>query len=364
MNTHMDIQGSNNNTPQFSILNAQFSINKVAVVILNWNGAKLMEEFLPSVVAYSPAELAEIVVADNGSTDNSIAVLEEKFPSVRIIRLDKNYGFAEGYNQALKQIDNEYTVLLNSDVEVTPNWLDAPLAAMDADATIAAAQPKIRAQRNKEYFEYAGAAGGYMDIYGYPYCRGRVLHIVEKDEGQYDTPTDILWATGACLFIRTAVYKEAGGLDGGFFAHQEEIDLCWRLRSRGYRLVCTPQSVVYHVGGGTLNAESPRKTFLNFRNNLLMLYKNLPEEDLSRVMRTRFWLDYIAAAKFLLSGHFQNAKAVYKARKAFFKLKPEYASKRKENQEKTTLAVIPEQIRHSLIVSFYLKGRKKYSDQP
>ena len=187
------------------------STKKVAIVILNWNGAKLMEEFLPSVITYSPAERTEVVVADNGSTDNSIALLQEKFPSVRIIRLDKNYGFAEGYNQALKQLDNEYTVLLNSDVEVTPGWLDAPLAALEADATIAAAQPKIRAQRNKEYFEYAGAAGGYMDIYGYPYCRGRMLHVVEKDEAQYDTPADILWATGACLFIRTAVYKEVGG---------------------------------------------------------------------------------------------------------------------------------------------------------
>ena len=201
----------------------QSNTKKVAVVILNWNGAKLMEEFLPSVMDYSPAELAEVIVADNGSTDASVDMLKEKFPAVRIIQLDKNYGFAEGYNQALKQIDNEYTVLLNSDVEVTPGWLDAPLAALEADATIAAAQPKIRAQRNKEYFEYAGAAGGYMDIYGYPYCRGRMLHVVEKDEAQYDTPADILWATGACLFIRTTIYKEVGGLDAGFFAHQEEI---------------------------------------------------------------------------------------------------------------------------------------------
>lgn len=338
------------------------STKKVAIVILNWNGAKLMEEFLPSVIAYSPIERTEVVVADNGSTDNSIALLQEKFPSVRIIRLDKNYGFAEGYNQALKQLDNEYTVLLNSDVEVTPGWLDAPLAALEADATIAAAQPKIRAQRNKEYFEYAGAAGGYMDIYGYPYCRGRMFHVVEKDEAQYDTPADILWATGACLFIRTAVYKEVGGLDAGFFAHQEEIDMCWRLRSRGYRLVCTPQSIVYHVGGATLQVESPRKTFLNFRNNLLMLYKNLPEKDLKPVMRARFWLDYIAATKFLLCGHIQNAKAVYEARKAFFDMKPEYTEKRRENLAKTTLPIIPELMRSSLILAFYLKGKKKYSD--
>lgn len=340
----------------------QSNTKKVAVVILNWNGAKLMEEFLPSVVDYSPAELAEIIVADNGSTDVSVDMLKEKFPAVRIIQLDKNYGFAEGYNQALKQIDNEYTVLLNSDVEVTPGWLDAPLAAMEADSTIVAAQPKIRAQRNKDYFEYAGAAGGYMDIYGYPYCRGRLLHVVEKDEGQYDTPADILWATGACLFIRTTIYKEVGGLDAGFFAHQEEIDMCWRLRSRGYRLVCTPQSVVYHVGGATLQVESPRKTFLNFRNNLLMLYKNLPEKDLKHVMRARFWLDYIAATKFLLCGHVQNAKAVYEARKAFFDMKPEYAEKRRENLAKTTLGTIPELINDSLIIGFYLKGKKKFAD--
>lgn len=340
----------------------QSNTKKVAVVILNWNGAKLMEEFLPSVMDYSPAELAEVIVADNGSTDASVDMLKEKFPAVRIIQLDKNYGFAEGYNQALKQIDNEYTVLLNSDVEVTPGWLDAPLAAMEADSTIVAAQPKIRAQRNKDYFEYAGAAGGYMDIYGYPYCRGRLLHVVEKDEGQYDTPADILWATGACLFIRTTIYKEVGGLDAGFFAHQEEIDMCWRLRSRGYRLVCTPQSVVYHVGGATLQVESPRKTFLNFRNNLLMLYKNLPEKDLKHVMRARFWLDYIAATKFLLCGHVQNAKAVYEARKAFFDMKPEYAEKRRENLAKTTLGTIPELINDSLIIVFYLKGKKKFAD--
>lgn len=338
------------------------STAKLAIVILNWNGAKLMEQFLPSVIAYSPAHLAEIVVADNGSTDNSIDMLKEKFPSVRIICLDQNYGFAEGYNQALQQIDNEYTVLLNSDVEATPGWLDAPLAALESDPSIAAAQPKIRAQRNKEYFEYAGAAGGYMDIYGYPFCRGRVLHVVEKDEGQHDTTVDILWATGACLFIRTSVYKEVGGLDAGFFAHQEEIDMCWRMRSRGYRLVCTPRSMVYHVGGATLNVESPRKTFLNFRNNLLMLYKNLPEKDLRHVMRVRFWLDYIAAAKFLLSGHLPNARAVYEARQAFFQMMPAYASKRHENLKKTTLAIIPELMRGSLIAGFYLRGRRRFGD--
>lgn len=335
-------------------------MKKVAVVILNWNGKTLMEEFLPSVVTYSPAEWADVIVADNGSTDGSIEMLEEKFPTVGIIRLEKNYGFAEGYNQALKQISHEYTVLLNSDVEVTPGWLDALVAALDADSRIAAAQPKIRAQRNKEYFEYAGAAGGYIDKYGYPYCRGRILHIIEKDKGQYDTTADILWATGACLFVRTATYKEVGGLDATFFAHQEEVDMCWRLRSRGYRLVCMPQSVVYHVGGATLNAESPRKTYLNFRNSLLMVYKNSEEKDLKHVMRVRFWLDYIAAAKFLLSGHFPNARAVYEARKAFRNLLPSYASIRQENQEKRTLQNIPELRPNSLIAAFYLQGKKYF----
>lgn len=337
-------------------------MKKVAIVILNWNGQKLMEKFLPSVLENSPEALAEVIVADNGSTDHSLEMLRSQFPSVHIIELDHNYGFAEGYNQALKEVENEYTILLNSDVEVTPGWLDAPLAALDADATIACAQPKIRAQLNKAYFEYAGAAGGYMDCYGYPYCRGRILHVVEKDLGQYDTTVDILWATGACLFIRTAVYKEAGGLDAVFFAHQEEIDLCWRLRSRGYRLVCTPQSVVYHVGGATLSVESPRKTFLNFRNNLLMLYKNLPDKDLVHVMRVRFWLDYIAAGKFLLSGHVANARAVREARQAFFNLKPSYATIRKENLEKSTLPVIPELMQQSLILTFYARGKRVFTD--
>lgn len=334
---------------------------RIAIVILNWNGKQLMETFLPSVVAHTPCEQADIIVADNGSTDDSIAMLQERFPTVGIIRFDHNYGFAEGYNQALQRIQHEYCVLLNSDVEVTPGWLEAPVAMLDADPQIAAAQPKIRAARNKDYFEYAGASGGFMDRYGYPYCRGRVLHVVEKDRGQYDTPADLLWATGACLFIRTEIYKKAGGLDATFFAHQEEIDLCWRLRARGYRVVCTPQSVVYHVGGATLNTESPRKTFLNFRNNLLMLYKNLPEKELKHVMRCRFWLDYMAAAKFLLGGHYPNARAVYEARKAFHKLKPAYKVIRQANLVRTRLTAIPELRRQSLILSFYLKGKKTFS---
>lgn len=336
-------------------------MKKVAIVILNWNGEKLMEEFLPSVIKYSPREIADIIVADNGSTDDSISMLKNKFPEVKIIRFDTNYGFAEGYNKAINQIDAEYTVLLNSDVEVTQDWLTAPIEAMDSDQTIAAAQPKIRAQRNKTYFEYAGACGGFLDKYGYPYCRGRILHIVEEDKGQYESTIDILWATGACLFVRTAIYKEVGGLDAGFFAHQEEIDLCWRLRSRGYRLICTPSSIVYHVGGATLNAESPRKTFLNFRNNLLMLYKNLPENELKKVMRVRLILDYVAAMKFLLTGHPKNAKAVYQARKEFHKLQYSYAPKRAENLEKRMVKEIPELLDKSLLRLFYLGKVRRFS---
>ncbi len=335
-------------------------MKRVAIVILNWNGKKLMEEFLPSVIDNTP-EWAEIFVADNGSTDNSVEMLHDLFPSVNIIRFTENFGFAEGYNRALQQINHEYCVLLNSDVEVTPHWLEAPIKLLDKEKDIACVQPKIKAQQNKEYFEYAGAAGGFLDKYGYPFCRGRILNIVEKDEGQYNTPIDILWATGACLFIRTHIYKDAGGLDAGFFAHQEEIDLCWRLRSRGYRLVCVPQSVVYHVGGATLNAENPRKTFLNFRNSLLMLYKNSLEKDLKHVMRIRFWLDYIAATKFLLGGHFSNAKAIYQARKAYHQLKPTYETKRKINLSKRTVIDIPELQQNCLIFSFFLKGKKKYS---
>jgi len=333
----------------------------VSVIILNWNGRALLEEFLPSVMANTPSDTAEIVVADNGSTDNSIAMLSEKFPSIRIIRFDKNYGFAEGYNKAIAQTDATCTVLLNSDVEVTPNWLDAPLAIMENDPSVAAVQPKIRAQQNKKMFEYAGAAGGYLDIYGYPYCRGRIFSVIEEDNGQYDSQADILWASGACLFVRTDVYKKEGGLDANFFAHQEEIDMCWRLRSRGYRIVCTPSSVVYHVGGATLKVESPQKTFLNFRNNLLMLYKNLPKNNLNRILSVRYWLDRMAAAKFFLTGHPKNALAVFRARRDFKRLITDYSEIRKDNISKTTNEHIPEICRKSLLYSFYITRKQKFS---
>jgi len=252
-------------------------------------------------------------------------------------------------------------VLLNSDVEVTPHWLDPLVAYMDAHPEVAACQPKIRSERNKAYFEYAGAAGGYLDKYGYPFCRGRIFEVVEKDEGQYDTIQPVLWATGAALFVRLKDYREVGGLDGRFFAHMEEIDLCWRLRSRGRKIVCIPQSVVYHVGAATLKKENPRKTFLNFRNNLLMLYKNLPEKDLKHVMIVRGVLDGVAAMFFLLKGEKEAAKAVLQARKEFKRIRPEYEVSRKENMEKTVTDAIPEKVGYSILWKFHACGKKVFS---
>ncbi|MBP7488133.1 MAG: glycosyltransferase family 2 protein, partial [Parabacteroides sp.] len=299
-------------------------MKKVSVIILNWNGEQLLKQFLPSVVKYTPVEIADVVVADNGSTDNSLVLLKTEFPSVHIIELEKNYGFADGYNQAIAVVKTPYVVLLNSDVEVTQDWLLPLVEEVEQQADVVAVQPKILSWRDKTSFEYAGACGGYMDKYGYPFCRGRLLHVLEIDKGQYNSPADVLWTSGACMLVRRDVYVKVGGLDATFFAHQEEIDLCWLMRCRGYRLRCIPSSVVFHVGGGTLEPENPRKTFLNFRNNLLMLYKNIPEYALRRVMLSRRILDYIAAAKFLVSGYPSNAKAVYEARREFYRIKYRY----------------------------------------
>jgi len=332
----------------------------VSVIILNWNGEALLEKFLPSVIAHTPTHLAEIVVADNGSSDGSVAMLKEKFPSVRLIILDRNYGFAEGYNLAISQVASTYCVLLNSDVEVTRHWLDAPIQAMEADRNLAGVQPKILDYKDKKMFEYAGAAGGWIDRYGYPFCRGRILNVIEEDTGQYEQPADIFWASGACMFIRTEVFKKEGGFDARFFAHQEEIDLCWRLRARGYRLEYIPQSVVYHVGGATLKVESPQKIFLNFRNNLLMVYKNIAADKLQSVMFVRFWLDYLAMAKFLLTGQLRNALAIMRARIAYRRLKKVYAPIRAANLSKTVVYSISEMLQQSMVLGFYFKGRKKF----
>lgn len=336
-------------------------MKKISVVILNWNGCEMLRSFLPSVVRYSAGDDVEVCVADNGSTDSSVSMLREEFPMVRLILLEQNNGFADGYNLALKEVEAEYVVLLNSDVEVTEHWLEPLADYMDAHPGVAACQPKILSWRDRTKFEYAGAAGGYMDYYGYPFCRGRVMGSMEEDRGQYDVIAPVFWATGAALFIRLADYIDAGGLDGRFFAHMEEIDLCWRLRSRGRGIVCIPQSTVYHVGAATLKKESPRKTFLNFRNNLVMLYKNLPDEEFTSVMRVRVFLDYLAAFQFLLKGQFGNAKAVVHARSEYKRIRTYFQKAREENLQKNRADVIPERIKSSILWQFYVKGQKRFS---
>lgn len=343
---------------------------KVAIVILNWNGRKMMEKYLPSVLEYSRGE-AEVIVADNASTDDSVVWLSEHYPHLRVILLDQNYGFAEGYNQALRQVDSEYYVLLNSDVEVTHHWLTPLIEEMDAHEEIAACQPKLLSMTNRDAFEYAGASGGFIDRYGYPFCRGRLFEVVEDDNGQYDDAKEVLWATGACMMIRAKDYWEAGGLDGRFFAHNEEIDLCWRLHRMGKHIFCFPESTVYHVGGGTLPKSNPRKTFLNFRNNLTMLWKNLPDNELQHVMRMRFFLDYLAAFQTLILNHnWGDFKAILSARRAFkrwrneFK-RPDNKSNIAENSSDTLSNCAPDGRRmYSILWQYYVHDNKHFDRLP
>jgi GT2 family glycosyltransferase len=290
----------------------------IAVVILNWNGILLLEKFLPSVVNYSPQ--ATIYVADNASTDDSISYIKAFFPSVQIIKNESNLGFASGYNEALKHIDAEIYALVNSDIKVTENWLQPILDTFENEPKTAIIQPKILDFKNKEYFEYAGAAGGFIDEYGYPFCRGRIFDSLEKDNGQYDDTREIFWASGACFFIRSSVYKTLNGFDDDFFAHQEEIDLCWRAFNKGYKIKYNSGSVVYHVGGATLQQGHPMKTYLNFRNSLLMLTKNLPKEKLYTIILGRMILDGIAGIQFLTQGKFKHFWAILKAHGAFYTL--------------------------------------------
>ena len=292
----------------------------VSVVILGWNGKKFLEKFLPSAVNYTNKPEYEVVYADNLSSDDSVAYVRENFPTVRIIQNPSNRGFAAGYNECLKQINTKYYVLLNQDVEVTENWLDNLVLLAESDEKIAAVQPKIRSYKNPEYFEYAGAAGGMMDWIGYAFCRGRIFDTMEKDNGQYDDSIDIFWASGASMFVRSSAYWEAGGLDPDFFAHQEEIDLCWRMKNLGYRIVYQPKSMVFHVGGGSLPQGNPTKTFLNFRNNMMMLYKNLPLSELLWKMPFRFVLDWVAAIYSLSKNkNTKDVKAIFKAHSDFLR---------------------------------------------
>ena len=335
-------------------------MDKLAIVILNWNGAEMLKKYLPSVLQYSKDE-AVVYVADNASTDNSIALLKEEFPEVKLILLEKNWGFAGGYNKALEQVYAEYYLLLNSDIEVTPGWLTPMLSFMDSHEEVAACQPKLLSIFQRDSFEYAGACGGYLDRYGYPFCRGRVFDVVEQDHGQYDEPAKVHWATGAALLVRARIYKEVGGLDARFFAHQEEIEMCWRMRIRGYQIYCLPESKAYHVGGGTLPKSNPMKTYLNFRNNLTMLYKCLPEKDLKPVMRLRWFLDYLAAFQTLiLKRNIGDFKAIFRARRDFKRWRKDFETDREQIQ-KSRVGKDTEFAPFLLLWKYYAKGCKTYS---
>lgn len=333
-------------------------MKRVAVVILNYNGKKFLEEFLPNVIANTDVALADIVVADNASTDGSIEFMHERFPEIRLIDNGSNGGFATGYNLALRQIEAEYFVLLNSDIEVTPRWIEPIVELMDADSQIAACQPKILSFYEKNKFEYAGASGGFIDKYGYPFCRGRVFQNLEEDKGQYNDICEVFWATGACLFVRADLYLKHGGLDDSFFAHMEEIDFCWRMKNLGYKVYCCPQSQVYHIGGGTLPKSSSRKTYLNFRNNLSLLYKNLPSNRVFWVIAYRILLDWVAAFKFLFGGGLADYWAVIRAHFAFYRRIPSIRKVRKTLPNRQVGQVYQKNI----VFESFLLGKKKYSE--
>jgi GT2 family glycosyltransferase len=329
-------------------------MKKIAVVILNWNGTELLKQFLPSVIEFSPE--ASIYVADNASTDDSIEVLKRDFPSIKIILNNNNYGFARGYNEALQFIEEPYYALVNSDIEVTENWLEPILSTFDSNNEIAIIQPKILAYNNKEYFEYAGAAGGYIDKFGFPFCRGRIFETLEKDTKQYNDSTEIFWATGACFFIKKEAFNKLEGFDTDFFAHQEEIDLCWRAFNLGYKTIYNSKSVVYHIGGATLKTDSPHKTFLNFRNSLWMLLKNLPKKKLFTVIFLRLFLDGIAGIRFLFQGKLRHTFAVLKAHFYFYKFLFYFLKKRKNKQKENYYKNI------SIVYQYYIKNKVYFSD--
>ena len=331
----------------------------VAVVILNWNGKKWLEKFLPSVLDSNYSNL-QIIVGDNASTDDSIEFLKAKFPSVSILKNDQNYGFAGGYNQILARVEADYYVLLNSDVEVPKDWIKPVIDLMESDNLIAVAQPKIKNQKDKTQFEYAGAAGGFLDIHGYPFCRGRIFNEVESDHGQYNTNIDIFWASGAAFFIKSKAWKEVGGLDADLFAHMEEIDLCWRLKNLDYRIVCCTDAEVYHVGGGTLDSNNPYKTYLNFRNNLIIMQKNLPKNDAYFRIFIRFWLDLLALLQFFIKGKFAFCGAISKAHFHFLRDVNYTGSKRGKNQ--IPLPMLTGTLKSSIVYSFFIARIKRFSD--
>ncbi len=331
----------------------------VAIVILNWNGQHFLARFLPSVITHSQG--CTVYVVDNHSSDSSVPYLREQHPDVKLILHPENLGFCEGYNQALRQIPADYYVLLNSDVEVTAGWVTPIISLLENDTTIAACQPKLKSYHQRQFFEYAGAGGGLLDRLGYPFCRGRLFNFMEKDEGQYNDTRPVFWASGACLFVRAAAYHQAGGLEPAFFAHMEEIDLCWRFQNQGYKVMYCGQSEVYHVGGGTLPKSNPHKTFLNFRNGLALVYKNIPEQHFYTVFFTRLVLDWVAAAKFLVDGQLADSLAVFKAHGAIWQNRNYWKQKRKEQAPllKTNLMGW---YAGSIVCEYFIRGKKKYQD--
>ncbi len=330
---------------------------QVAVVILNYNGKEFLKKFLPLVLRHSK-EVAQVWVADNASSDGSVEMLKTDFPEVNLIVNPVNGGFATGYNMALQKISSDYYVLLNSDIEVTSNWIEPVIELMESEKGIVACQPKILSYFDKNKFEYAGAAGGYMDKYGYPFCRGRIFQSLETDTGQYDQPVEVFWATGACLFVRSHLYHELGGLDDDFFAHMEEIDFCWRAKNLGYKVMVEPKSTVFHIGGGTLPKSSARKTYLNFRNNFVLLYKNLPQHRLFKVFVARLFLDGVAAIKFLVQGGMGDFIAVIRAHLYFYRHFSTLHKKRKQLKQQPVSKIY----RGNIAFDHYLLRKKKFSD--
>lgn len=337
---------------------------KTAIVILNWNGKKFLSQFLPYLIQNTQNTDSEIIIADNNSTDDSIEFLNTNYPTIRQVILDKNYGFAGGYNRALNQIEAKYFVLLNSDIEVTPDWLNPLIQLLDTDTQIAAVMPKILSIKNKTQFEYAGAAGGFIDKYGYPFCRGRIIGTVENDNGQYNDIKEIFWATGACMVVRAELFKKYNGFDDDFFAHMEEIDLCWRFKNAGYRILYCPTSNVYHVGGGTLPNDNPFKLYLNYRNNLFLLFKNLPNKKFCRTFVTRMFLDGVSAFVFLVKLSFPSFMAVLKAHLHFYKSLKQLRLKRKNVLEQTVKTTHPEILQESIVYNYFVKQNKVFDKLP
>ncbi|MCS7018336.1 MAG: glycosyltransferase family 2 protein [Cytophagales bacterium] len=339
---------------------SQTSYPSLAIVILNYNGSNLLTEYLPLVLQHSPS-WARIVVADNGSTDCSLQMLQARFPTVELIDLQANHGFAKGYNLALQQVAADYYLLLNSDVEVTPQWVEPLMALISTNRQIFACQPKMLAKRQPQYFEYAGAAGGLVDALGYPFCRGRLFHTTEPDEGQYNQPVSVFWASGACMLVRADLFHQLGGFDDDFFAHMEEIDLCWRAKNAGYRIMYCPESTVYHLGGGTLAYRNPQKTYLNFRNSLMALIKNEAPKKLWFTLFARMCLDGVAGIRFLLQGEWKHLWAVLRAHFYLYAHLRQLKAKRKQAQRHAIGFVHPERWQGSIVWAYFVRGIRQYS---